>query len=164
MENTNNSSHIPNVIIAPQRPQRIKHLYEIPPTTIHLIKKRSYIFSLWYNLETNADDGKTHYYCGKYLKEKDGNPIFSYLIDTETLKHFGETKIENFVLLKPQIIDWWKGVARGKVLKEEAELKAKHDKEREELAELRRQGRVMNFTVQDINTPDAAHYCLASWK
>lgn len=163
MENTNNNSHIPNVITAPPRPQRIKHSYEIPPTTIHLIKKRNYIFSLCYNLETNTDDGKIHYYTGKYHKEKDGNPIFSYLMDTETLKHFGETKIENFILLKPQIINWM-GINRGKILKEEAELKAKHDKEREELAELRRQGRVMNFTLQDINTPEAAHYCLASWK
>ena len=160
MENTNNRAYIPNVITAPPR---IKHFYEIPPTTIRLIKKMDYVFSICYNLETNTDDGKIHYYHGKYHKEKDGNPIFSYLIDTETLKRFGETTIENFVLLKPQIIKQM-GLIRGKILKEEAEIKAKHHKEREELEELRRQGRVMNFTVQDINTPDAAHYCLSSWK
>ena len=143
MENTNNSSHIQNVITAP------KHSYEIPPTTIRLIKNMDYVFSLCYNLETNNDDGKVHYYHGKYHKEKDGNPVFSYLIDTETLKCFGKTTIENFVLLKPQIIRHM-GLIRGKILKEEAEIKAKHDKEREEREQLQREGRLMNFTVLDI--------------
>jgi hypothetical protein len=130
-------------------PPRIKHSYELPATTIRFIKNIDYVFSICYNLETNSDDGKIHYYRGKYHKEKDGEPVFSYLVDTETLKHFGKTKIENFVLLKPQIIRWM-GVIRGKIRKEQEILRIKHDKEREEYEKIK--DKILPFCPHDFMT------------
>jgi hypothetical protein len=130
MGNTNRS-HISNVITAPIKE---KHSYELPPTTIHLDKHNEYVFSLCYNIETNNDDGKIHYYFGIYRKQKNGEPVFDYLVDTETNKYFGKKTIENFVLLKPQIIKWM-GVVRGKIRKGEEMIKETHDKERKEMEE-----------------------------
>jgi hypothetical protein len=107
------------------------------------------VFSLCYNLETNNDDGKIHYYRGKYHKKKNGEPVFSYLVDTETLKHFGKTTIENFVLLNPQIINWM-GVIRGKIRKEQEELRKKHDKEREEYEKIK--DKILPFCPHDFMT------------
>ena len=126
---------------------RSNNSYELPPTTIHLIKNIEYVFSLHYNIETNNDDGKTHYYRGKYHKQKNGEPVFEYLIDTETLEIFRKITIENFVLLKPQIINWM-GVIRGKIRKEQEELRIKHDKEREEYEKIKH--RILPFCALDI--------------
>jgi hypothetical protein len=106
-----------------------KHLYEIPPTTINLKTHTEYLFSLCYNLETNNNDEKIHYYAGRYRKEKNGAPVFDCVIDTETNKYLGKKIIENFVMLEPQILKYM-GVFRGKIRQEQEELKIKNDKER----------------------------------
>jgi hypothetical protein len=146
MENSDNS-FISNGEEQFATPIRSNNSYELPPTTIRLIKNIEYVFSLHYNIETNNDDGKTHYYRGKYDKQKNGEPVFKYLIDTETLEIFRKITIENFVLLKPQIINWM-GVIRGKIRKEQEELRIKHDKEREERE--KNGGRMLGFSAIDL--------------
>jgi hypothetical protein len=149
MEN-NNNSFISNGDEQLATPIRNKHSYELPPTTIRLIKNHDYVFSLHYNIETNNDDGKIHYYRGKYHKQKNGKPVFEYLVDTETLKHFRKITIENFVLLKPQIINWM-GVIRGRIRNEQEEIKAKNDKERQEREEREKiRERMLPFCAQDL--------------
>ena len=128
---------------------RVKHSYEIQSTTILLKKRTQYLFSISYNLETNNADGKTHYYSGKYHGEKMESPVFDGLIDTETNKYLGQKKIENFVLLKPQILEYM-GVFRGTIRQEEEELRNRREKERKEIEEPG--GRRMGYCALDIIT------------
>jgi hypothetical protein len=123
MENANNTP-------VASTEEIVKHSYNLPPTTICLKPHTVYLFSLCYNLETNTNDGKIHYYCGRYRKEKNGEPVFDELCDTETNKCLGKKTITNFILLKPQVIKCM-GVFRGKIIQEEEQLREKHKQGRE---------------------------------
>jgi hypothetical protein len=135
MENNNNLN----------REQPPKHSYEINPTTIRLRKKTIYLFSISYNLETNNDDGKIHYYSGKYHGAENGSPVFDGLHDRETNQYIGKKTIANFGQLKPQISEYM-GFFRGVIRKEEEKIRERREKERKEIEG----GRQLGFSAIDL--------------
>jgi hypothetical protein len=137
------NSHILNIEEQATTPS--KHSYEIPQHTIVLKRSVAYMFSLCYDIDKNTDDGKTHYYCGTYHTEKNGAPVFSFLVDAETKKFLGKkTIIENFVLLKPQVIKTM-GIFSAKMAREEEDKREARKKREQESG-----GRPTGLTVEEI--------------
>ena len=104
-----------------------------------------YLFSISYNLETNNDDGKIHYYSGKYHGAENGSPVFDMLHDRETNQYIGKKTIANFGQLKPQISEYM-GFFRGIRKEEEEKIRERRETERKEIEG----GRPLGFCAIDL--------------